>query len=317
MKKKTNYLVLLLTLILMVGCTEVEDASVTDNETESQEASTVDTEENSQKEEPATTVIDDATEEETSAQSNDDLFAGYKLIEVDGCSTSGHREAKVVVDIGYGDREYWAFTNEYGQLVRVIADEIILQNDNTESVTSQGRYCSDEAKVPGVERSDLDEGHVIADSLGGVSNAYNITPQQYVLNRHGDQAYMEDAIRKAGGATNFEAIITYPNTSTQIPSSYQYTYTIKGNKVVDKYDNVNPDEVNASSGLTGNKPSNSNQPNTAVSNQTGDLSSVDKNSNGKVTIQEAKDAGYKMPITRDHWLYPYMDDRDGDGMVGE
>ena len=303
MKKKTNYLVLLLTLILMVGCTEVEDASVTDNETESQEASTVDTDETSKKEEPATTVIDEPKEEETvteetSAQSNDDLFAGYKLIEVDGCDLSGNRQAKVVVDIGYGEREYWAFTNEYGQLVRVIADEIILQNDNTESVTSQGRYCSDEAKVPGVERSDLDEGHVIADSLGGVSNAYNITPQQYVLNRHGDQAYMEDAIRKAGGATNFEAIITYPNTQTQIPSSYQYTYTIKGNTVVDKYDNVNPDEVNASSGLTGNTSSNSNQPNTAVSNQTGDLSSVDKNSNGKVTIQEAKDAGYSMPITR-------------------
>ena len=324
MKKKTNYLVLLLTLILMVGCTEVEDASVTDNETESQEASTVDTDETSKKEEPATTVIDNPAEEETvteetSAQSNDELFAGYKLIQVDGYNPSGHREAKVVVDIGYGEREYWAFTNEYGQLVRVIADEIILQNDNTESVTSQGRYCSDEAKVPGVERSDLDEGHVIADSLGGVSNAYNITPQQYVLNRHGDQAYMEDAIRKAGGATNFEAIITYPNTSTQIPSSYQYTYTIKGTKVVDKYDNVNPDEVNASSGLTGNKPSNSNQTNANTSNvnKTGDISSVDTNGNGQVTIKEAKDAGYSMPITRDHWLYPYMDDRDGDGMVGE
>ena len=324
MKMKTNYLVLLLTLILMVGCTEVEDASVTDNETESQEASTVDTDETSKKEEPATTVIDEPKEEETvteetSAQSNDDLFAGYKLIEVDGCDQSGHREAKVVVDIGYGEREYWAFTNEYGQLVRVIADEIILQNDNTESVTSQGRYCSDEAKVPGVERSDLDEGHVIADSLGGVSNAYNITPQQYVLNRHGDQAYMEDAIRKAGGATNFEAIITYPNTSTQIPSSYQYTYTIKGTKVVDKYDNVNPDEVNADAGLTGNTSSNSNQTNTNTANvnKTGDISSVDTNGNGQVTIKEAKDAGYSMPITRDHWLYPYMDDRDGDGMVGE
>jgi len=130
---------------------------------------------------------------------------------------------------------------------------------------------------------------------------------------------MEDAIRKAGGATNFEAIITYPNTSTQIPSSYQYTYTIKGTKVVDKYDNVNPDEVNASSGLTGNKPSNSNQTNANTSNvnKTGDISSVDTNGNGQVTIKEAKDAGYSMPITRDHWLYPYMDDRDGDGMVGE
>ncbi len=26
-----------------------------------------------------------------------------------------HRELNVVIDIGYGDREYWAFTNDYGQ----------------------------------------------------------------------------------------------------------------------------------------------------------------------------------------------------------
>jgi DNA/RNA endonuclease G (NUC1) len=66
---------------------------------------------------------------------------------------------------------------------------------------------------------------VIADSLGGVSNAYNITPQNSALNRHGDQAYMEKWIRDAGGCTNFEAIITYPNTQTQIPSKYKFTYT--------------------------------------------------------------------------------------------
>ncbi|KAF0818132.1 hypothetical protein KIS4809_2934 [Bacillus sp. ZZV12-4809] len=95
-------------------------------------------------------------------------------------------------------------------------------------------------KVPGVERDDMDEGHIIADSMGGVSNAYNITPQESTLNRHGDQAYLEDSIRKAGGATDFEAIITYPDTETQIPSHYQYTYTLRGNKIVDAFDNVNP-----------------------------------------------------------------------------
>ncbi|MCS0543062.1 hypothetical protein NXY55_24085, partial [Aeromonas veronii] len=136
---------------------------------------------------------------------------------------------------------------------------------------------------------------------------------------HGDQAYMEDAIRRAGGATNFEAIITYPNTETQIPSSYQYTYTLKGNKIVDTFDNVNPDEVNASLGLTGSKHydsissnTNSNSPNT-----NDEISSVDTNGNGQVTIKEAKAAGYSMPITSDHWLYPYMRDNDNDGMVGE
>lgn len=48
-----------------------------------------------------------------------------------------------------------------------------------------------------------------------------------------------------------------------------------------------------------------------------DLSEVDTDGNGKVTIQEAKDAGYKMPIFSDYWLYKYMDDRNNNGMVGE
>lgn len=312
MKKKMNYLMLLLTIIFIVGCTNVENASNTEVETDRQEVNNVETNKNSEKEETITTVSDEPVVEETANQLKNEQFSGYKLIEVDGGDLSGYREPKVVVDIGFGDREYWAFTNEYGQLVRVIADEIILQDDRNEPVLSSGRYYSDEAKVPGVESKDLDEGHVIADSLGGVSNAYNITPQNSTLNRHGDQAYMEDAIRKAGGATHFEAIITYPNTKTQIPSSYQYTYTLKGQKIVDTFDNVNPDEVNASLGLTGSEPSKS-----TSSNMHGDISSVDTNGNGQVTIKEAKAAGFSMPITRDHWLYPYMDDRDNDGMVGE
>ena len=298
----------------MVGCTSVEDGSNTDVETDSQEVNTEETNKNSEKEETATKVVDEPEVEETPSQSNNELFAGYKLIEVDGGDLSGYREPNAVVDIGFGDREYWAFTNEYGQLVRVVADKITLQDDRNEPVTSSGRYYSDEAKVPGVESAVLDEGHIIADSLGGVSNAYNITPQDSTLNRHGDQAYMEDAIRKAGGATNFEAIITYPNSKTQIPSSYQYTYTLKGNMIVDKFDNVNPDEVNASLGLTDNEPSDSTD---STSSPTNDVSSVDTNGNGQVTIKEAKAAGFSMPITSDHWLYQYMDDRDGDGMVGE
>jgi hypothetical protein len=304
MKKKMNYLILLLTIIFMVGCTNVEDTSNTDVETDSQEV-TVD--EPVLEETPSVPVA-----EETPTQPDNELFAGYKLIEVDGGDLSGLREPNVVVDIGNGDREYCAFTNEHGQLVRVVAKEIILQDDDNEPVTSSGRYYSDEAKVPGVESDVLDEGHIIADSLGGVSNAYNITPQDSTLNRHGDQAYMEDNIRKAGGATNFEAIITYPNAQTQIPSSYQYTYTLKGNVIVDKFNNTNPDELNKSLGLTDRKPSESTSPSTK-----GDISSVDTNGNGQVTIKEAKDAGFSMPITSDHWLYPYMRDNDNDGMVGE
>lgn len=247
-------------------------------------------------------------ENDTNTEGTTDLqFDGYEIITVDGGDRSGSREANVAVDIGFGDREYWAFTNEYGQLIRVVAKEIILQDDNTEPVRSDGRYYKDEAKVPGTELPDYDQGHVIADSLGGVSNAYNITPQNSTLNRHGDQAYMERNIRDAGGCSDFEAIITYPDTETQIPSHYRYTYTLKGNVITEDFDNVNPDEAN--SDLIESQK--------AEDATADDISSIDTDGNGQVTIKEAKSAGFKMPITKGHWLYKYMDDRDGDGMVGE
>lgn len=235
----------------------------------------------------------------------------YKIIEVDGGDRSGSRQKNVAVDIGYGDRIYWGLTNEYGQLVYVIADKIILQDDKTEPVNSSGRYYDDEANVPGTERADLDQGHVIADSLGGVSNAYNITPQNSTLNRYGDQAYMEKVIRDAGGCTNFIATITYPNTSTQIPSSYKYEYTVKGNRVVDEFKNENPEATGDKKDETDSTSS------SAITNEKAELAKIDTNGNGKVTISEAKAAGYSMPIYSTHWLYKYMDDRDGDGMVGE
>ena len=70
---------------------------------------------------------------------------------------------------------------------------------------------------------------------------------------------MEENIRKAGGCTNFEAIISYPNTTTQIPSHYSYTYTLKGKVIHDEFDNVNPDEYNAN--LNSNTSSNSSSSN--------------------------------------------------------
>jgi hypothetical protein len=312
MQNKISYLIILLTTIFMVGCADVENVSTTKEKTD-QEVTAANTKENSEKAE-TTAVEEEPVTEETPTETNDDELSGYELIEVDGGDLSGNREPNVVVDIGFGDREYWAFTNKHGQLVRIIADEIIIQDDRNEPVLSSGRYYSDEAKVPGVESDVLDEGHIIADSLGGVSNAYNITPQESTLNRHGDQAYMEDVIRKAGGVNNFEAIITYPDTETQIPSSYQYTYILKGEEIVDTFDNVDPDEINESLGLTDSEPSDSTS---TSSNSSGDISSVDTNGNGQVTIKEAEDAGFSMPIISDHWLYPYMRDNDNDGMVGE
>lgn len=233
----------------------------------------------------------------------------YKIIEVDGGDLSGSREPDVAVNIGFGERDYWAFTNEYSQVVYVIADEIILQDELNELLLSDGRYYVDEAKVPGTELPDFDEGHIIADSLGGVSNAYNITPQDSTLNRYGDQAYMEKVIRDAGGCSNYVVSISYQGSETQIPLHYKFEYEINGNKIVDEFDNVNPDKVNATINTTEQAPSGFD----AVT----EVNKVDKNGNGMVTISEAKAAGFKMPIYSDHWLYSYMDDRDGDGMVGE
>lgn len=250
------------------------------------------------------------------SQTKEELFKGYTLIEIDGGDISGNRKPNVVVDIGFGSREYYAFTNQYGQLVKVIAKEIILQDAKKEKVLENGRYYKDEAKVPGTEKPDYDEGHIIADSLGGVANAYNITPQNSILNRHGNQAYMEKIIRDAGGCKDFIAIITYPDTKTQIPSSYKYTYTInvkgKPQTNIDEFKNVNPDKENS-------KIINSENKTKAPANidEKSELKKIDKNNNGIVTIKEAEDAGYKMPIKKDHWLYKYMIDRDNDGVVGE
>lgn len=222
---------------------------------------------------------------EANSDNTEDIFAGYKIIEVDGGDLSGHRESNVAVDIGFGDREYWAFTNEYGQLVKVVAKEIILQDESKEPVKSNGRYYYDEAKVPGVESKNLDEGHVIADSLGGVSNAYNITPQNSTLNRHGDQAYMEENIRKAGGCTNFEAIITYPDTKTQIPSHYSYTYTLKGKVIHDEFDNINPDEYNSSLNSSSSSNNSSNTNSSANSNANNTTNNSNENNNSKSESQ--------------------------------
>lgn len=256
-----SYVVVFLLSFFMIGfgVTPVEqdsqkDVSYNENETEKvedkEESKDKEEDKKSDKEEPAESdkkeegKIETETEKPNKpSEETDSMFDGYKIVDINACNLSGLRMKKVAVDIGYGDREYWAFTNEYGQLVKVVAKEIIPQTSSEESAGYDARYCDDEAKVSGTERSDLDEGHVIADSLGGVSNAYNITPQDSTLNRHGDQAYMEKVIRDAGGCTDFVAIITYPNTSTQIPSHYEYTYTLRGNKVVDSFDNVNPDSV--------------------------------------------------------------------------
>lgn len=245
-----------------------------------------------------TTLSDKSTSNSTT--SNDDMFNGYKIVDVNYCSLSGSRQANVAVDIGYGDREYWAFTNEHGQLVKVVAKKIVPQNDNTEDVNSSGRYCGDEAKVAGVEASDLDEGHIIADSLGGVSNAYNITPQNSTLNRTGKQADMEESIRKGGGCTDFTAIITYPNTSTMTPSKYSYTYTLNGKVVKTEFENKGSSSSSKSSSSS-TSSSNKKSSSSSTSNKKSS-SSNSSSSNSSKSSSSSNSSVESTPVGGQVWI---------------
>ena len=160
-----------------------------------------------------------------------------KEISVGSCDLSGKRQPNVKVNIGYNEkdikRNYYAYTNEYGQVVKVTADKLILQIKDEEN--NDGRYCKDEAKVKGNENKDYDEGHIIADSLGGVSNAYNITPQKSSVNRKGGAQYnLEEEFRSIlsnhGDITDLSVIIEYPDTKTQTPTKYKFSWKQNGSK---------------------------------------------------------------------------------------
>ncbi len=303
---------LLVFTIIISGCSEVSD----DLDLNIKEQSVIEQpqSESTEIEEPASEELDTPVVEEPESpiveepSSNGFDSSGYTEVSSDSCSLSGGRVANAKVDIGYdsdyANRDYYAYTNEFGQLVHVEAAEIILQNDDQE-IGGDDRYCSDEAKVPGVEESDLDEGHVIADSLGGASNAYNITPQGSYLNRHGMQAEIEGEIRDAGGATNFNATIEYPDSNTQIPSSYTLSYEINGNLQTHTFANeYTPDGESSAV-------------NEETSNDSIEQTNTDSSSSNEdvyyANCTAVRDAGAS-PIYKGDPGYSSKLDRDGDGV---
>lgn len=155
----------------------------------------------------------------------------YTEIPVDTCNLSGKRESMAKVDIGVDTdtitRNYFGYTNHNGQLIKVDAEQLFLQTKEEEK--HKGRYCKDEAKVPGTENEKYDQGHVIADSLGGASNAYNITPEVAQVNRKGGQQYNLEQefikiLKEGGSITNLVVLITYPDEHTMTPSSYEFRW---------------------------------------------------------------------------------------------
>lgn len=159
-----------------------------------------------------------------------------KFLHIESCDMNPIRKANVRVDVGYGNRIAWAYTDQYARVVRLETKEITLQKKEEGLVypnnTLNGRYCPKQAQVPGTAGAYYDAGHVLADSLGGAANAYNITPQVSVLNQQGQQIQMEDKIRnlikKGKRVTDFVAFITYSDSKTNIPKWYKYIYKIDG-----------------------------------------------------------------------------------------
>ena len=97
---------------------------------------------------------------------------------------------------------------------------------------------------------------------------------------------MEKVIRDAGGCTDFVAIITYANTTTQIPSHYSYTYTINGNVMKDEFDNINPDEYNSNLGIN-SSDSTSND----ATNNTGSSNTTSTTTNNNNTVSSSSNSG--------------------------
>lgn len=163
-----------------------------------------------------------------------------KLLEADTCDLTGLRQPNVKVNIGYGKRNYFGYTNQFAQLVYVEAKNLIIQNED-DTLLIKGRYCKNEAFIPGCESPYLDQGHIIADKLGGVSNAYNITPQAKYLNTVGEYSKAEDQIYKALisgiSVTDFKCKIIYKNNQSMVPIRYELSYTIGDNQYNHVMDN--------------------------------------------------------------------------------
>lgn len=301
---------LLVFTVIFAGCSQTTENITTESKDNAVSETTNNNSEDQLDADSAEPTNDNADENDNSSATTDFDEDGYTVVSSDSCNLSGGRVPNAKVDIGYdsdyANREYWAYTNDYGQLVHVEADEIVLQNDDVE-ISGDDRYCDDEAKVPGVEQSDLDEGHVIADSLGGASNAYNITPQGSQLNRYGTQADIEEEIREAGGATDFEADIEYPDTNTQIPSSYTLSYTVNGTEQSHTYANeYTPD---------GEQPVQTEEATTTTETDPINTTSTD----GDVYYENCtavRDAGAD-PIRTGDPGYSSKLDRDGDGVACE
>lgn len=222
-KQKQNMQATLLGVLIILGIFFVQEAGALDTflqtigTTNTKQATNVET-------------VNNTTAADSIIEPNIDQLLTNTEIATDSCDSSGNRQANVKANIGYGSRNYYGYTNEYSQLVYVQADSLLLQNSSTEDLTEDGRYCEEQANVEGAS-DPYNRGHAIGDALGGDSNSYNIFPQLSSINggAYNDvERELQDTLYNGGSVTNFELKLTYPNSSTNIPSKYTMSYELNG-----------------------------------------------------------------------------------------
>lgn len=154
------------------------------------------------------------------------------FIQVSACSYNVTRSPNAKVNIGLGDRKYYAYTNEYAQLAFISADQIIVQDESSEAVDESGQYCSEIAEVDG--DTGTTPKTVISDSLGAASNSYNVIP---AASAYSGLESIENEILASGGATDFRAYFTYPDSESNTPNLIDISYKLGSTLVEYQYNN--------------------------------------------------------------------------------
>lgn len=162
----------------------------------------------------------------------DEELLNNSFLQVSTCNYNVTRAPNVKVNIGVGDRKYYAYTNQYSQLVFITADQIEIQNESSEAVGSNGQYCDGPAAIEGT--SGTTPKTIIADSLGAASNSYNVIPAG---SAYSGLESLENEILANGGATEFKAYFSYPDSSSTTPSLIDVSFKIDSNLIEYQFNN--------------------------------------------------------------------------------
>ncbi len=160
---------------------------------------------------------------------------------VDSCNTD-QLISNVKVNIGTGKREYYAYTNEYSQLVYITASELVASNNVVDKGETNNSYCKNEDNDSYNEKK-YTPTYIINSTVGGINNRYNQLLISNNLTRDEEFSNMYQTITKLLNSnkkiSNFEIRIYYSHSQDEEPERIQvsfyegyneYAYDFKNNK---------------------------------------------------------------------------------------